>query len=95
MGSLCEFKLDHFGQARFEYSLHDPDYNISYGLNLRKKSDYMDDDERPQFIALASLEAVLLHKLKDDLERRSEDRSMEEFTDILVEGFGATLLISY
>jgi len=81
VGSLCEFKLDHFGQARFEYSLHDPDY--------------MDDDERPQFIALASLEAVLLHKLKDDLERRSEDRSMEEFTDILVEGFGATLLISY
>jgi G patch domain/KOW motif-containing protein len=41
------------------------------------------------------VDAVLLQKLKDILERLLEDHGMEEFTDVPVEGFGATLLADY
>jgi G patch domain/KOW motif-containing protein len=74
---------------------HVPDSNISFGLNLRDKSEYKDDDERPRSTAPVPVEAVMLQKLKDDLDRLPEDRGMEEFDDVPVEGFGAALLAGY
>ena len=38
---------------------------------------------------------MLLQKVKDDLERLLEDRGLQEFDDVAVEGFGEALLAGY
>uniref|UniRef100_A0A6P4A1U1 protein MOS2 n=1 Tax=Ziziphus jujuba TaxID=326968 RepID=A0A6P4A1U1_ZIZJJ len=76
------------------------DSKISYGLNLRQKiegSDKIENStsnggEERKYVAV---EDVLLQKLKEDLKRLPEDRGMEEFEDMPVEGFGAALLAGY
>jgi G patch domain/KOW motif-containing protein len=82
----------------------DPDStnNISYGLNLRpnskSKSNTVDEDnERPRSNNNNNngVENMLLQKLKDDLERLPEDRGLQEFDDVAVEGFGEALLAGY
>ncbi|XP_059461467.1 protein MOS2-like [Corylus avellana] len=93
-------KSDASGALSFELesqdpSRHGPDSNISYGLNLREKSEYKDDGERLRSTAPVPVEAALLQKLKDDLDRLPEHRGMEEFDDVPVEGFGAALLAGY
>jgi hypothetical protein len=55
----------------------------------------MDNDERLRSTALALVEAVLLQKLKGNLERLPEDHDIEEFIDVPVEGFRAALLVGY
>ncbi|KAB1228330.1 Protein MOS2 [Morella rubra] len=77
-------------------SLDDHDSKISYGLNRREKSESDDNHERPRSAQdSAPVEAVLLQKLKNDLDRLPEHRGMEEFEDVPVEGFGAALLAGY
>ncbi|KAF5477909.1 hypothetical protein F2P56_004516 [Juglans regia] len=71
------------------------DSKISYGLNLRQKSDSNDDDDDRSQSAPVPVETMLLQKLKNDLERLPEHRGMEEFDDVPVEGFGAALLAGY
>jgi G patch domain/KOW motif-containing protein len=93
-------KSDASGALSFEVesqdsARHGPDSNISYGLNLREKSEYKDNGERLRSTAPVPVEAALLQKLKDDMDRLPEHRGMEEFDDVPVEGFGAALLAGY
>ncbi|PQP99805.1 protein MOS2 [Prunus yedoensis var. nudiflora] len=65
----------------------DPDAKISYGLNVRQKLDAESEnrdggDERPR---LRGVEDTLLQKFKDDLERLSDHRGLEEFDEMPVE----------
>ncbi|GLT52894.1 hypothetical protein SLA2020_262030 [Shorea laevis] len=90
---LAELELKYTVRAWLEYSFHSPNSNILYDPHLCEKSKYMDDDERPRSTTLAPVEAILLKKLKDDLERLPEDHGTEEFSDVPVEGFGAALLV--
>lgn len=76
-------------------SVNGADSKISYGLNVREKFEYKDGDERPRSTAPVPVEAVMLQKLKDDLDRLPEDRGMEEFDDVPVESFAAALLAGY
>ncbi|KAA8528190.1 hypothetical protein F0562_035559 [Nyssa sinensis] len=77
------------------------DSNMSYGLNLRQSNkDDTDADNSKQFesderLRSATIEGVMLQKLKDDLKRLPEDRGFDEFNDVPVEGFGAALLAGY
>ncbi|KAG2680529.1 hypothetical protein I3843_11G103300 [Carya illinoinensis] len=77
------------------YSVDAHDSKISYGLNLRQKSDSNDDDNDRSRSDPVPVETMLLEKLKNDLERLPEHRGMEEFDDVPVEGFGAALLAGY
>ncbi|XP_016648685.1 PREDICTED: protein MOS2-like [Prunus mume] len=75
----------------------DPDAKISYGLNVRQKlgaeSENRDGgDEHPR---LRGVEDTLLQKFKDDLERLSDHRGLEEFDEMPVEGYGEALLSGY
>ncbi|KAM2048918.1 hypothetical protein ACFX1T_007391 [Malus domestica] len=75
----------------------DPDAKISYGLNLREKSESenrerLGNDERPRS---RGVEDTLLQKFKDDLERLSDHRGLEEYEEMPVEGYGEALLTGY
>ncbi|KAM1696455.1 hypothetical protein ACFX15_029941 [Malus domestica] len=75
----------------------DPDAKISYGLNLREKSELenregLGNGDRPR---LRGVEDTLLQKFKDDLERLSDHRGLEEFEEMPVEGYGEALLTGY
>ncbi|TQD74685.1 hypothetical protein C1H46_039785 [Malus baccata] len=72
----------------------DHDAKISYGLNLREKSELenregLGNGDRPR---LRGVEYTLLQKFKDDLERLSDHRGLEEFEEMPVEGYGEALL---
>ncbi|KAH7853413.1 hypothetical protein Vadar_002132 [Vaccinium darrowii] len=64
--------------------------NISYGLNLRNSSSDSVDGKKNE-----SVETVMLQKLKEDLNRLPDDRGLDEYADMPVEGFGAALLAGY
>ncbi|XP_050212401.1 protein MOS2-like [Mercurialis annua] len=69
---------------------------ISYGLNVRSGDDGGEgsgDDEKQQ--QHESRENMVLEKLRYDLERWPEDGGFEEFEDVPIEGFGATVLGGY
>lgn len=74
----------------------DPDAKISYGLNVRDKSEPENRDgggeQRPR---LRGVEDTLLQKFKDDLERLADHRGLEEFDEMPVEGYGEALLSGY
>ncbi|CAN6560747.1 unnamed protein product [Malus baccata var. baccata] len=75
----------------------DHDAKISYGLNLREKSELenregLGNGDRPR---LRGVEDTLLQKFKDDLERLSDHRGLEEFEEMPVEGYGEALLTGY
>ncbi|KAI3758404.1 hypothetical protein L6452_05965 [Arctium lappa] len=70
------------------------DPNITYGLNLHTKKD-SDSDPEPKidiFQSNSSIDNLMLNKLRNDLDRLSEDRGMDEFQDLPVEDFAAALL---
>uniref|UniRef100_A0A7C8YWM7 G-patch domain-containing protein n=1 Tax=Opuntia streptacantha TaxID=393608 RepID=A0A7C8YWM7_OPUST len=68
----------------------DADEKMSYGLNLRQNSGKGDVGD-----ASNSVDAILLKKLKSDLDRLPEDEGFEQFEEVPVEGFGAALLAGY
>ncbi|KAF3457915.1 hypothetical protein FNV43_RR02576 [Rhamnella rubrinervis] len=69
------------------------DSRISYGLNIRQST--KGDAIAQGSDQAVSTEDVLLQKFKYDLKRLPEDRGVEEFDDMPVEGFGAALLSGY
>ncbi|KAL7246041.1 hypothetical protein ACSBR2_001216 [Camellia fascicularis] len=80
--------------------------NMSYGLNLRNSNtddanNSESDDVKPQPQPQPQpqrpipIESVMLHKLKEDLKRLPDDRGIDEYADMPVEGFGAALLAGY
>lgn len=68
----------------------DPGEKMSYGLNLRENSGKGDVGDAPN-----SVDAILLKKLKSDLDRLPEDEGFDQFEEVPVEGFGAALLAGY
>ncbi|XP_057445273.1 protein MOS2 [Lotus japonicus] len=77
----------------------EPDSDISYGLNLRRDAKQTEDNAHDDDAAAPRRrfqpEAMMLQKLKDDLEKLPDDQGFDEFKDIPVEGFGAALLAGY
>jgi G patch domain/KOW motif-containing protein len=80
------------------------DSTISYGLNLRQPENIdsngvrvktESESEERVFQRPASVDGLMLQKLRDDLDKLPDDRGFEEFTDVPVEGFGAALLAGY
>ncbi|POO03208.1 LOW QUALITY PROTEIN: Spp2/MOS2, G-patch domain containing protein [Trema orientale] len=83
------------------------DSKISYGLNLRKTTEWNEtegDDQascsksKPpgtEVTRSAPGKDVLLQKLKSDLRRLPDDQGMEEFADGPVEAFAVALLAGY
>ncbi|KAF5178155.1 Mos2 [Thalictrum thalictroides] len=74
------------------------DSSIVYGLNLRSGGgDKLKKNSPPSGLAdkQRSVENIILQKYKEDMMTLPEDRGLEEFDDVPVEGFGAALLKSY
>ncbi|KAJ8750291.1 hypothetical protein K2173_014206 [Erythroxylum novogranatense] len=84
---------------RFEVeslSAADGGSNISYGLNLREGTTAATTTKEDRNGSQNPInENLLLEKLKYDLKRLPEDQGMEEFKDVPVEDFAATLLAGY
>ncbi|KAL2472297.1 Protein MOS2 [Abeliophyllum distichum] len=69
------------------------DSSVAYGLNLCKPSGLNGGsaDDRGE----ESISDLELRKLREDLEKLPEDTGIDEYTDMPVEGFGASLLSGY
>ncbi|KAI3718854.1 hypothetical protein L6452_19739 [Arctium lappa] len=71
------------------------DPNITYDLNLHAKKDSDPEPKLDRFQLTSSIDNLMLNKLRNDLDRLSEDRGMDEFQDLPVEDFADALLKGY
>ncbi|KAF9601764.1 hypothetical protein IFM89_022878 [Coptis chinensis] len=75
----------------------DTDPSMSYGLNIRDKNIKEEEEERGVVSGggYNPVENVLLKKFKEDMKNLPDDRGMDEFEDVPVEGFGVAILKGY
>ncbi|XP_021733974.1 protein MOS2-like [Chenopodium quinoa] len=64
---------------------------ISYGLNLRQDA----VDGKGEFDVSNSIDAIMLKKLRNNLDKLPEDEGFDQFEEVPVEGFGEALLAGY
>ncbi|KAF9592007.1 hypothetical protein IFM89_011590 [Coptis chinensis] len=68
----------------------DTDPSMSYGLNIRDKN--IEEEKR---VGYNPVENVLLKKFKEDMKNLPDDRGIDEFEGVPVEGFGVAILKGY
>ncbi|KAF9626439.1 hypothetical protein IFM89_034373 [Coptis chinensis] len=73
----------------------DTDPSMSYGLNIRDKNIKEEEEEEEERVGYNPVENVLPKKFKEDMKNLPDDRGMDEFEDVLVEGFGVAILKGY
>ncbi|XP_020202002.1 protein MOS2 [Cajanus cajan] len=70
--------------------------DMSYGLNLRAdKKPQQNNQDAAAPLRRVPPEVSMLQKFKDDMQRLPDDPGLDEFKDVAVEGFGASLLAGY
>ncbi|KAF5175191.1 Mos2 [Thalictrum thalictroides] len=67
----------------------------SYGLNLRPKKKKQTDDDNESNTSNLSMELKLVRKFREDIKKLPDDKGLDEFRDIPIEGFGKALLSGY
>ncbi|CAN8230613.1 unnamed protein product [Cochlearia groenlandica] len=65
--------------------------NITYGLNLRQKSDFSNIDSRSK----EPVEQLLLKSLREDMKSLPDAPKLVDFESVPVDGYGAALLAGY